>query len=220
MLKQISTLLLLLLCSIGMSFAQQQEQLTGKVVDEEGLPIPGVVVAVKGGTAKVATNEKGLFTLPKVPNQTVIVFSFMGMKTQEVKYQGQKTIEVVLESEAFGLNEVVAIGYGVAKKKDITGAISTVDGKVLSERNTTQLSQSLQGTMPGVSVTRSNSEPGAGASIRVRGITTIGDSNPLVIVDGVPINSLNDVNADDVEDISVLKDAASASIYGAGQQQV
>lgn len=215
MLKQISTLLLLLLCSIGMSFAQQQEQLTGKVVDEEGLPIPGVVVAVKGGTAKVATNEKGLFTLPKVPNQTVIVFSFMGMKTQEVKYQGQKTIEVVLESEAFGLNEVVAIGYGVAKKKDITGAISTVDGKVLSERNTTQLSQSLQGTMPGVSVTRSNSEPGAGASIRVRGITTIGDSNPLVIVDGVPINSLNDVNADDVEDISVLKDAASASIYGA-----
>lgn len=211
--KKFCSLLLLLLCTIGMSYAQQQ--INGRVVDDQALPVPGVVVAVKGGSVKLTTDEKGNFAIPMVEKQTIIVFSMMGMKTVEYRYTGQQHIEVVLESEPYSLNEVVAIGYGVVKKKDVTGAISTVDGKVLAERNVTQLSQALQGTMPGVSVTRTNSEPGATASVRVRGITTIGDSNPLVIVDGVPVNSLNDVNSDDVEDISVLKDAASASIYGA-----
>ncbi len=120
-----------------------------------------------------------------------------------------------MAEEAIGIEEVVAIGYGTIKKKDLTGSVATVGGSTIAGRQTTQLSQALQGTLPGVIVTRNTSEPGATASIRIRGITTIGDSNPLIIVDGVPVGNINDINSYDIENISVLKDAASASIYGA-----
>jgi TonB-linked SusC/RagA family outer membrane protein len=139
----------------------------------------------------------------------------MGMKTREIALGDSDTVNATLEDEPFSLEEVVAIGYGTAKKKDITGSVSTVEGDVIAKRNMTQLSQALQGTVPGMMVTRTNSQPGAGGTIRVRGITSIGESNPLVIVDGVPVVSINDVNSQDIQDISVLKDAASASIYGA-----
>ena len=148
--KKFCSLLMLLLCTMGISYAQQQ--INGRVVDDQALPVPGVVVAVKGGSVKLTTDDKGNFAIPMVEKQTIIVFSMMGMKTVEYRYTGQQRIEVVLESEPYSLNEVVAIGYGVVKKKDVTGAISTVDGKVLAERNVTQLSQALQGTMPGVTV--------------------------------------------------------------------
>ncbi|WP_025763603.1 SusC/RagA family TonB-linked outer membrane protein [Dyadobacter tibetensis] len=197
------------------AFAQNTANLTGKVTDEGGNVLPGAVVRVKGTENALITDDTGRYSIAAVPQNATLVFSFFGMKTQEIKVENQTQIDVVLESEAIGLDELVTIGYGVAKKKDITGAISAVNGERLAERNTTQLSQSLQGSVPGLMVTRSNSEPGATASVRIRGITTIGDSNPLVIVDGVPVASLNDVNANDIEDISVLKDAASASIYGA-----
>ncbi|MCC9138849.1 SusC/RagA family TonB-linked outer membrane protein [Pontibacter silvestris] len=195
--------------------AQQEKTITGRVTDENGEGLPGVTVMLKGTTRGVPTDVDGNFSLTVPDNEAILVFSYLGMKSQEVTVGNLSTVNVVMEVEESGLEEVVVIGYGVARKKDITGSIATLEGEVAAKRNTTQLSQALQGTMPGVMVTRSNSEPGATASVRVRGITTIGDSNPLVVVDGVPVSSMNDVNAADIEDISVLKDAASASIYGA-----
>jgi TonB-linked SusC/RagA family outer membrane protein len=214
MTKKIYFAMLMLLLSSVMALAQQI-QVTGKVTDNLGGVIPGVTVTIKGTTNAVVTDGQGVYVLPRVAGDAVLVFSSLGMKTQEVKVGNRNTIDISLDSEAFSLNEVVAVGYGVSKKKDLTGSVATVSGENIAKRATTQVSQALQGTMPGVTVTRSNSEPGASASVRVRGITTIGDSNPLVIADGVPVNSMDDINPDDIEDISVLKDAASASIYGA-----
>src|SRR5690606_2681339 len=149
--------------------------------------------------------------LPNVPEDATLVFSFVGLRAEEVVVGNQTTINIVMEQETIGIEEVVAIGYGTVKKSDLTGAVGTVQGDVISKRQNTEVSQALQGVMPGLMVTRNNSAPGASATIRVRGITTIGDSNPLVILDGVPVNNINDINPNDILDISVLKDAASAS---------
>ncbi len=192
----------------------QQKSVTGKVTDSTGSPLPGVSVVVKGTTTGVITDADGTYSLPNVPENAVLQFSFVGMKAQEVAVAGKSTVNVNMEEETVGIEEVVAIGYGTVKKSDLTGAVGSVDGGMVSNRKTTQLSQALQGTVSGLMVTRTSSAPGAGASIRIRGITTIGDNNPLVIVDGVPVDDINMVNPNDVESISVLKDAASASIYG------
>ena len=121
---------------------------------------------------------------------------------------------VVLDEDNSLLEEVVVVGYGTIKKKDLTGAVGDINGSKVAERKVVNLSTALQGAMSGVQVTRTGSAPGTGATVTIRGVTTIGDSSPLIIVDGTPTDNLNDVNANDVESISVLKDAASAAIYG------
>ena len=132
-----------------------------------------------------------------------------------MKVGNHNTIDIILQEDSELIDEVVVIGYGTAKKKDLTGAAANIKGDKVAERRTTQLATALQGAVSGVLVTRSSGEPGAGASnILVRGVTTIGDSSPLIVVDGIPVDNINDVNANDVESITVLKDAASASIYG------
>ena len=196
------------------AFFQQSRKVTGTVKSETGETLPGVTVVVQGTTIGTVTDMNGKFSLNVENSSQVLVFSFVGMATQEVEVGAQTDISVVMQSEAIGIEEVVAIGYGTVKKSDLTGAVGAVKGSVVSERQTTQVSQALQGTMAGVMVTRDNNAPGASANIRIRGITTIGESSPLVIVDGVPVGSINDVNPNDIENISVLKDAASASIYG------
>lgn len=216
--KQAAKLLgiLSLFCITLMVSAQTGNRtINGKVTDERGQPVPGVNVSLKAGNATAVTDDKGAYTIP-IPNTAsqVLIFSFIGMKTQEVTIGTGSVINVTLESEITSLEGVVAIGYGTAKKKDLTGSVSIVDGKDLGMRNETILSQALQGAASGVMVTRSSALPGATASIRVRGITTIGDSNPLILVDGMPVESIDRVNPNDVESISILKDAASASIYG------
>ena len=212
---------LFLLCFLSLPALAQERQVTGEVKDEEGFPIPGVSVVVKGTSQGTVTDFEGNYALSVPGDNAILVFSYLGMKPQEIEIGSNTSVDVVLESEVYSLDEVVAIGYGRAKKKDISGSISTVDGATIAERNTTQVTQALQGTMPGVMVTRTNSEPGAGGSIRVRGITTIGDSAPLVVVDGVPVASLDDVNADDIQDISVLKDAAYVTVgLGVTQSEV
>ncbi|MCD8136239.1 MAG: TonB-dependent receptor plug domain-containing protein, partial [Parabacteroides gordonii] len=136
-----------------------------------------------------------------------------GYIPQEIKLGNKEQLNILLEEDLLALDEVVVVGYGTMKKKDLTGAVGAVKGEDLVARKTTQLSTALQGSVAGVTVTRSSGAPNAVGTIRVRGITTIGDNNPLVIIDGVP-GSINDVNANDVESMSVLKDAASSSIYG------
>ncbi len=193
---------------------QNAIKISGTVTDENGEIIPGVTILIKGSSTGTITDMEGSFAMTDVPSNATLEVSFIGMKKQEIAVQGRTVFDITLESNVIGLDEVVAIGYGTMKKSDLTGAVASVKGSVVSERQATQVSQALQGAMAGVMVTRDNSAPGATANIRIRGITTIGENDPLVIVDGVPGVSINDVNPNDIEDISVLKDAASASIYG------
>jgi len=193
---------------------QQQKTVSGKVTDSSGMPLPGVTVIVLGTAVGVITDINGSYSISNVPSNATLQYSFVGMKKCEVTVAGKSIVDAVLEEETFGIEEVVAIGYGTVKKNDLTGAVGQVQGESIAERQTTELSQALQGAVSGVMVSRNNSAPGSAALIRIRGITTIGESDPLIIVDGVPVDNINDINPNDVENMSVLKDAASASIYG------
>ncbi len=209
-------ILSMLLISATLSAQTDHREISGKVTDEGGEPLSGVTVSLKNVNVAAMTNDAGEYAInvPDITSQPVLVFAYVGMKLQEVALGAGNVLNIVMESEAMGLEEVVAIGYGTARKKDLTGSVAIVNGEDLAKRNEMILSQALQGAAPGVSVTRSSGLPGATGTIRVRGITTIGDSNPLILVDGIPVESIDRVNPQDVESISVLKDAASASIYG------
>ncbi len=208
------SVLFLLFIFLWVASIAQGQLITGQVTDQRNDPLPGVTVLVKGTTIGTITDAEGRFSLSVPQDQKLLVFSFIGFVPQESDVTGRNSIEVKLVPDMIGIEEVVAIGYGTVKKSDLTGAVGAVKGDVISDRQTTMLSQALQGTTAGVMVTRNNNAPGATATIRIRGITTIGDSNPLIIVDGVPVDNINDINPNDVQDMSVLKDAASASIYG------
>ncbi len=191
---------------------QQSNVIKGTVFDTEGNPVVGANVIVKGTTTGTITDMDGIFSL-EVPKGSTLVVSYIGFTDYAIKVENQKSLAITLKEDIEALDELVVVGYGTMKKKDLTGAVASVKGADLANRKTTQLSTALQGATSGVMVTRDNNAPGATASIKVRGITTISDSSPLVIVDGVP-GDINQVNPEDVESMSVLKDAASASIYG------
>lgn len=188
----------------------------GVVKDENDEPLPGVTIMLKGTQLGTTSNTDGSFVIDVEGDDIVLVFSFVGYKTHEISIGNRTSLEVTMEVDTKTLEELVVVGYGTQQKKDLTGAVSMIQGDEIAARKTTQISQALQGSIPGVMVTRNNNAPGATAQIRVRGITTITDAgaNPLIILDGVPIDDINHVNPNDVESISVLKDAASASIYG------
>lgn len=209
-LKHSVGLLLLLFCSV--SLLAQERTISGVVKDTRGETIIGANIVEKGTSNGTVTDIDGNFKL-NVRNNAVLQISYIGYLSQEIITTGRTTVNIVLEEDTQSLDEVIVVGYGTVKKADLSGSVASVSGDKLSAVRSTSVSQALQGSMPGVQVTRSNSMPGASATIRVRGITTIGDSDPLIIVDGVPGSLSMDV--DDIESISVLKDAASASIYGA-----
>ena len=197
--------------------AQNKKEATmsvsGTVKDSNGDPLIGATVRVKGSSTGTVTDIDGNYTLD-VPAGADLEISYIGFVDQQIRVSNKANYNIILKENANNLEEIVVIGYGAVKKKDLTGAVAAVKGEELVNKRTTMLSNALQGTLSGVTVSRSSSAPGSGASsIRVRGITTIGESSPLVIVDGVE-GSLDYVNANDVESISVLKDAAAASIYG------
>ena len=193
----------------------QQNPLTGKVTGSAGEPVPGVTVIVKGTSQGTITDAEGNYTLPNVPADATIVFSFVGMRTQEVAVNGRSLINVSLTEETIGLEEVVAVGYGVQKKVNLTGAISTVTfDEEVANRPITNASQALSGKVTGVWVSQNSGKPGSdGAQLRVRGWGTLNNANPLIIIDGIE-GSFEQINPNDIESIAVLKDAASAAIYG------
>ncbi|MFB3388535.1 TonB-dependent receptor [Flavobacterium sp. LAR06] len=191
-----------------------EKQVKGKVTDEAGLPIPGANVRVKNGVASVQTDLDGSFTISVPSSNTILIISFMGMQTQEVIVSSD-FLPVVLIAQGQKLDEImVQVAYGTQKKKTLTGAQAAVSQKALQDRPITSLTTGLQGTMSGVTVTTTNGQPGKdGAAIKIRGIGTLNNSNPLVVVDGV-IATMSEVNPSDVENVTVLKDAASSAIYG------
>lgn len=182
----------------------------GHVTDENGEPIIGAAVREKGANNGVVTDLNGNFTID-VPDDASLIFSYVGTSDQELK--ASRNMEVTMRNNVENLNEVVVIGYGTIKKKDLTGSVATINGDNIGERHSTNLSNALQGAAAGLQVTRTSGAPGSTSSLLIRGVTTISDSSPLVIVDGVP-GDMKMVNPDDVESVSVLKDAASAAIYG------
>ena len=187
---------------------------TGHIVDQSGEPLMGATVKIKGSSKGTISDMDGNYTI-ECGKDDVIEVSYMGFNTQEVKIAASGKYDITLVETSNTLEELVVIGYGTVKKKDLTGAVSAVKGEDLVARHNTQLSNALQGSLSGIMVRRNSGAPGSGASsIHVRGVTTMGDSSPLVIVDGVE-GSLDNVNSNDVENITVLKDAAAASIYGA-----
>ncbi|WP_236974245.1 TonB-dependent receptor [Membranihabitans maritimus] len=188
---------------------------SGIVTESSGEVLIGVNVTVKGTTRGATTDFNGRFDVEADLSDT-LVFSYIGYKTLEVPVEGRSQINVTMSEDVAELEELVVVGYGSVKKSDLTGSVSSVNGELISDRNSIQVSDALQGAMPGISVSRgAGSAPGSSATVRIRGITTLSNNDPLVIVDGVPVNSIDDVNVNDVESISVLKDAASSSIYGA-----
>jgi TonB-linked SusC/RagA family outer membrane protein len=195
---------------------QDEPTIQGTVTDSHGESIPGVTVQLKGTQTGTITDIDGNFSL-KIPGDAeVLVFSFVGMRTQEVLLEGKNSFDVVMQEDVMGLDEVVVVGYGVQKKVNLTGAVSSVDSEELENRPVTQTSQALAGLASGVTVTQGSGRPGNdGASIRTRGLGTFSGAgnDPLVLIDGLA-GSIDDVDPNNIKTISVLKDAASAAIYG------
>jgi iron complex outermembrane receptor protein len=225
--------LLVIFATVFTGFAQAQT-VSGKVSDASG-PLPSASVVVKGTTTSTQTDLDGKYTI-KAGADATLVFSFIGLKTQAVSVGGKSTINVTMQSDDQQLKDVVVIGYGSVKKKDATGAIDQISSKNFDNVAATSPAQLLRGKMAGVQVTSASGEPGAGMSIRVRGAASFrSGSNALIVVDGVPLdggnissggqdipglgtssarNPLNFINQNDIESISVLKDASSTAIYG------
>ncbi len=197
------------------NIAAQQKTVTGQVTDSSGIPLPGVTVVIKSTTRGIITDAEGKYTLTKVPGDATLVFSFVGMKTQEISVVGRTTIDLVMQEETVGIDEVVAIGYGTIKKSDLTGSLSSVSSEKFAEQNITRVDQVLQGRATGVQISNTVGAPGGDVRIRIRGANSVlGDNSPLFVVDGFVGVDYNMLNPNDIESVEVLKDAASTAIYG------
>lgn len=195
--------------------SQQQKSISGKVTDNTGVGLPGVSVVVKGTTTGIITDMDGKYTIAKVPENAILQFSFVGMKTLEIAIGNQPTLNVVLTEETIGIDEVVAIGYGTQKKATITGSVSLVRGEDLKQSPAVNFSNNLAGRLPGlVAVTRSGEPGNDGATLRIRGSNTLNNNEPLVVIDGIPNRGMERLDPADIESVTILKDA-SAAIYGA-----
>lgn len=194
---------------------QQKKQITGKVIDRQGLALPGVTVMEKGTTNGTITDNDGAFHLNVGTDSKTIIFSFVGMKSQEISLGNQSTVKIRMEEETFDVDEVVVVGYGTQKKVTVVGAITTITTKELRQSPTTNLSNALAGRMSGMMVNQfSGGEPGVDRSeVFVRGMSTYNNQNPIVIVDGIE-RDFQYLNPDEVETFSILKDASATAVYG------
>lgn len=211
--KKFTLFILSLLCSISMSMAQELN-VKGEVKDESGLPLPGVSVKIKGTTKGAMTAGNGKYTLT-APGNATLVFSFIGYKTIEQAVNNNTTVNVNLSEDNNELNEVVVIGYGTTTKKDLTTAVTSISSKDLKNQPITNPLQAVQGRAAGVQVTAESGKPGAEISISIRGNTSITASNsPLYVIDGVTSRNAGFLNPNDIESLTILKDASAAAIYG------
>lgn len=193
---------------------QQGKDVTGTVVDESGEPLIGATIAVGSGVGAV-TDFDGNFTLKNVPESATITISYIGYQTQKVAVAGKSTLHITMKPEDTTLNDVVVIGYGVQKKSNVTGAIGSIKNDDLKNKVSANAAEALQGKVSGVQVVNNSGAPGASPTIRVRGYSSNGASDPLYVVDGLKVSSIDYLEPSSIENIEVLKDAASAAIYGA-----
>ncbi len=215
--KHFTKFALMLILGMGLAHSAVAQIVGGGIKDAQGQPVIGASVTVDGTTLGVTSDVNGRFEL-NVPNakKAVLTVSFIGYATQSIPVNGRTQIEVVLEEDTLALDDVVVIGYGTVKRRDLTGSVASVTGDKLAANPVSNVAEALQGQLPGVSVTSQDGRPGASMSIRVRGGNSITQSNePLLIVDGTQVSSIDDIPADNIESIDVLKDAASTAIYGA-----
>jgi TonB-linked SusC/RagA family outer membrane protein len=187
----------------------------GTVTDNQGIPLPGVNIMLKGTTLGVTSDVQGHYSINVPDDNGVLVFSFIGFATQEIPIGGRTTVDAKMAEDRKALNEVVVIGYGTAKKGDLTGSVSSVSAADIDKVPVTSIDQSMQGRAAGVQVTTNNGSPGGSIQVQIRGIGSFGNNSPLYVVDGYPISGgLQSINPNDVQSIDILKDASSAAIYG------
>ncbi len=205
-------IVLLVLFSFQRAFSQEQITVTGTINSEEGLPVTFANVIVKGTNTGTTADFDGNYSI-EVSSDAILVFSYIGFKTKEISVNNQTTIDVMLQEDIAALEEVVVVGYGTQRKKDLTSAISVVDADQISKRQTTTVAESLQGLATGVNV-RGGGRPGQEANIEIRGLKNLQNANPLYVIDGLVTTANRDFNPNDIESIQILKDAAAAAIYG------
>lgn len=207
----------LVLTFCGGTFLSAQSSVTGVVKDNSGNPLFGVTVLLENTLVGVTTDDEGKYTISSEFNESsVLVFSYIGFKTTSVKISNRSTINVTLQEDTQALNEIVVIGYGSQQKKDITGAVSTIDSEAFESRPNIQVGSLIQGQAAGVQVLSNSGKPSEGFSVRIRGTNSINaGSEPLYVVDGVPTTDTRSINPADIDTITILKDASSTAIYGA-----
>lgn len=195
---------------------QQQKTISGKVTDSTGAGLPGVSIVVKGTSNGTIADFNGNYTLQNVPANATLQFSFVGMKLQELVVGSSSTINVTLDEESIGIEEVVAVGYGIQRKEAVTGSVASVGGDDLRAIPSGNITQALQGRVAGVEFAQTSSRPGSSMQIRIRGTRSLTASNdPLIVLDGVPfVGSISDINPNDIKSIDILKDASATAIYG------
>lgn len=200
---------------IPFSGFSQNTNVKGRVADQSGQPLGGASVIVKGENSGVSTNGNGDFEIKASPNSTLVISS-VGFTDQEVKVNGNEFLNVALNRSVTGLNEVVVIGYGTQRKEAITGSVSSISGEKLNQVPSSNISDALQGRLPGVQVSQTSTQPGSTMQILIRGQRSISASNaPLIVLDGIPFSgSFSDIDPENVKSISVLKDASATAIYG------
>ena len=222
------TILLTFLAFVFSGIYAQTTQITGIVTGaEDGKPLPGVSVVVKETTIGTVTDFNGEYTLSVPADADILVFSFIGMATKEVPIDNRTSIDVELASDVVGLEEVLVVAYGVTTREGKTGSITQVETQTLAETPVVSIDKALSGKVPGLMVSTSGGQPGSNSSIRIRGTSSINAGNePLYVIDGIPVmtgdqtyasttsNALYALNPSDIESITVLKDAAAASVYG------
>ncbi|MCW2120502.1 SusC/RagA family TonB-linked outer membrane protein [Flavobacterium sp. 7A] len=202
----------IMLCSFSL-FAQTIK-VTG-VVTEDGMPVPGLNVAIKGDAKGTTTDFDGKYVIGGVSSKAVLVFSYLGLKTQEVAVNGRTIVNVAMLADSQTLDEVVVVGYGTSSKRELTGSVASISSKDLTKSVASNPTTLLQGKMSGIQVESSGGQPGGSANVFIRGVNSLSNASPLYIVDGVIVQNMDYVNPSDILDISVLKDAATAAIYGA-----
>jgi TonB-dependent SusC/RagA subfamily outer membrane receptor len=199
---------------VGLASAQAQKQvITGKITDATGAPLPGVSILIKGTTIGTSADVDGNYSLQASPDD-VLVLSFIGYATKEVPVGNQSQLNVTLDEDTSTLQEVVVVGYGEQKKALNTGANLQVKGEDLMKQSSTNALQALQGQAPGVQITSTSGQPGEAMKVTIRGVGSTIGNNPLYVVDGVITSDITYLNNGDIASLTVLKDAASAAIYG------
>ena len=217
-----SFFILIALLGCHITFAQNKK-FSGKVTSSEKAPLAGVTVQIKGSSVLTATTEDGSFSMAANTDKAILVFSSVGFESKEMTVAADSPVKVELKEEAKGLNDVVVVGYGTQRKTDLTGSVTSLRGEKLREMPVISIEQAIQGRMAGVQVQQTSGQPGAGISVRVRGVSSIaGGNEPLYVIDGLPqfnddvrgVNGLATINPSDIESIEILKDAAATAIYG------